>query len=98
LNTRNHKARDWLSTTIKVVLFIFALIGYGRVGRDWLRDFLGGEWQLGFFEGAVVTVIIFVLVKKYGSAIDDVILGLRELGRQRRVQIVQEEHQEDNSN
>ena len=78
-------ARNWLTTIIAVVGFILALVGYGEAREGW-KSILGGEWQLGFFEGVIVSVVIFGLVKKYGSTIDEIVLGLRELGRLRKTQ------------
>lgn len=87
-------ARDWLSTVVLVLSFVFGLIEYGQ-GRDWFRSVIGGDWELGFFEGVVVAIFIFAFVKKYGSFIDEILSGLRERGRQRRDRLRTEERQED---
>lgn len=84
-------ARDWLSTVIFVILFVFGLIEYGQA-RTWFRDAIGGDWELGFFEGVIVAIFIFAFIRKYGSIIDDTLSGVRELGRQRRDRLKKEEH------
>lgn len=90
-------ARDWLTTVIYVILFVFSLIEYGQ-GRNWFRSVIGGDWDLGFFEGVIVAVFVFAFIRKYGSVIDDIVLGLRELGHQRKDRLQKEEHQEDTQN
>ncbi len=75
-----------------VIVFIFGLIEYGQA-RNWFESAIGGDWQLGFFEGAVVVVVIFGLIRKYGKAIDELVSGLRELGRQRKDRLKKQEHQ-----
>jgi hypothetical protein len=90
-------ARNWLSTVIYVITFVFGLVEYGQA-RDWFRSALGGDWELGFFEGVIVAIFIFALIRKYGIVIDEMLSGLRELGRQRRDRLRGEEHQEDTQN
>jgi hypothetical protein len=80
--------RDWLSTVLYVILFIFGLVEYGQ-GRSWLKSIIG-DWELGFFEGVIVTVVIFALIRKYGNAIAEIFSGLRELGRQRKDRLKKE--------
>lgn len=86
---KKETARDWFSTSIGVVVFILTLVGYGQA-REWWKNILGGDWQLGFFEGVIVSIVIFALVKKYGSIIDEIVSGLRELGRLRKNQTKKE--------
>ena len=74
--------KDWGRTLVEVVLFIFTLIEYGSQGRDWLKVQLKGEWGIGFFEGLVVVIFFYYLLKTYGSVINEILIGLRELGRQ----------------
>lgn len=66
---------------VEVVIFILALIGYGSQGRDWLEVQLGGEWGVGVLEGLILAVFIYYFFKTYGKAIDEILSGLRELGR-----------------
>jgi hypothetical protein len=87
-------ARDWLSTVVYVILFVFGLIEYGQ-SRNWFKSVIGGDWELGFFEGVIVAIFVFALIRKYGSDIDDIVSGLRERGNQRRDRLQKEEHQKD---
>lgn len=90
-------ARDWLTTVIYVIVFVFSLIEYGQ-GRNWFKSVIGGDWDLGFFEGVIIAVFVFAIIRKYGSAIDDIVSGLRELGHQRKDRLHKAGHQEDTQN
>lgn len=74
----------WIAAFFKVIVSVAGLIMYFNV-RDWFTEAIGGLWQVGFFEGIATIVIIYYYADKYGDSIQEVYLGLRELGHQRKI-------------
>lgn len=90
--TTNNFIQKWIKALAKAALNIVALVAYGS-RREWLLtffsnlDFLKGfdhNWLLGFFEGTITMTIVYYFINKYGQAISETILGLRELARSRK--------------
>ncbi|MCR3907140.1 MAG: hypothetical protein NUK62_08970 [Tenericutes bacterium] len=73
----------WIAAFFKAIVGTSGLIMYFNI-REWFTGFVGGIWQVGFFEGLATMVIVFYYVDKYGDSIQEMYLGLRELGQQRK--------------
>ncbi len=90
--TEKSAIKRWINVFFRAIIKIVALIAYGS-RRNWLREFfintwflnnVDHNWLLGFFEGTVTMVIVYYFLNKYSEAVEEAILGLRELGRKRK--------------
>ncbi len=69
------------SAAIKAGVIVITLVSYGS-RRNWvLSVFRDNSYTFGFFEGAVVGILIFGIFSKYGQPFYEAFEGLRELGR-----------------
>ena len=76
--------KAWVKSFFWVITSSLAFIAYAS-RRDWLLNALDNNlYYLGFFEGICSIALVFYLADKYGDAIDEIYLGIRELGSQRK--------------
>ena len=66
------------------IVTIISLLSYIKI-KEWFIPHFGKIWLIGYFEGLVTMIIICILAEKYSEAIYEIYLGLRELGRLRRI-------------
>ncbi len=78
----NKKAwKSWAKAFFGALIFLVALIAYVST-REYVVQSIG-IYFTGVFEGGASMILVFFFAVKYGDSINEVYLGLRELGHKR---------------
>lgn len=85
----NKAWKGWVKAFGSAGVALGALIAYAST-RDWFIHQVS-MYYVGFFEGFCATVIAFLFAIRFGDAINEVVLGLRELGRKSKLRKVRKE-------
>lgn len=80
----NSVIKKWIKAIFQAILGVVGFITYLRL-REWFIPIVNNIWLVGWFEGIATLGIINKFVDEYGNTISEILLGLQELGHQRRV-------------
>ncbi len=75
----------------QAIIATSAFVAY-LIQRDWFIN-ATNLWFVGFYDGATAMITVFVFADRYGEAIHESYLGLRELGHRRKTQEVEKRNQ-----
>jgi hypothetical protein len=93
----NKKAwKSWIKAFSGALVFLVALVAYVST-REYVIQTIG-IYLTGVFEGGASMIMAFLFAVKYGDSINEVYLGLRELGHKRLLLEEQKQIQEDKKN
>ena len=87
--SENKAWKSWGNAFVTALASIIALVAYAST-REWIIQHVG-VYYVGFLEGFGAMVLIILFAIRYGDAITEFVLGIRELGKKSAMRKVRKE-------